>query len=111
MDRIEAGRTSARFETVTTLLAAAGYGVIIADHKGRPLTYDAERERLVDRIGRHLPAHANVWRVEDMRDYWWGWFRIAFWPTAAVVPEYTFERKRRRTHNEWTRSQYWMDAT
>jgi transcriptional regulator with XRE-family HTH domain len=112
VDRIEAGRTSARFETVATLLAATGYGLIITDAKGRPLIYEYERERLVDRAGRKFPAHAPVWAVDGLQDYWWGWFRIAWWKKGnPLVPDNTFARKRRREHSAWTRSQYWMDAT
>ena len=117
IERVEAGRTSARFETVAALLAAAGYQFVIADWRGRLLEYDVTRERLVDRSGRRLPAHLESEAVNDLDDYWWGWYRIAWWKKGnADVPDHTYFKiprwaRRGRPLSAWERSEFWMDAT
>jgi hypothetical protein len=92
--------------------------LLIADWRGRHLEYDVERERLVDRCGRHFPAHLSSHEVNDIVwDYWWGWYRIAWWKKDnPLVPDYTYVKRSRWTRRDrplsaWEQSQRWMDAT
>ncbi|TAM93361.1 MAG: XRE family transcriptional regulator [Jatrophihabitans sp.] len=118
IDRIEAGRTSAKFETVASLLAATGYTLLIADWRGRQLEYDPDRERLVDRAGRHFPAHLDSGEVTSIwSDPWWGWYRIAWWKKDnPLVPDHTYFKipwwaRRGRELSPSEKRELWMDAT
>jgi hypothetical protein len=75
----------------------------VCTRMGRPLEVDRERERLVDRTGRHFPPH---WGAGDVDDRWWGWSRIAWWEGDPAVPNKTYW-KRGRSHGFTP----WEDAT
>lgn len=119
--RIEGGATIPRFDTLVHLAAALGYVVSIHDRHRRPLHVDADKEALVDRGGRHFPAHLRADRTPGYfapieAGNWWGWHNIA-WPfTDDWVPEHTYwQRVEWRPiegceyPGEWGR--VWDDAT
>ena len=111
--RIEAGRTEPRVSTLARALESLGYELVVCDHWGRLLTVDEERERLVDRAGRHFPAHLQSGKTPGpVEGGWWGWYRIAWWPREA--PEYTYWRRRRLPQlgdgGGW-QQEVWDDAT
>jgi transcriptional regulator with XRE-family HTH domain len=112
VDRIESGRTSARFETIAVLLAAAGFDLLIVDWRGRLLEVDSVTHHIVDRAGRRFPAHLPWNEVRELGDDWWGWFRIAWWKkNNPLVPDLTYHKLSRPRLSDWERSQLWLDAT
>jgi transcriptional regulator with XRE-family HTH domain len=101
IDRVEAGRSDPRVQTLAKILEAVGLelGVQVG---GRFVEVDADREQLVDGAGRHFPPH---WEVEEVRwlDSYWGWWRKN--PNVRSFPP---------THTYWKRGEdmyRWMDAT
>lgn len=96
--RIEAGHVDPKFGTFDRLMAAAGYGLALVDGLGRLLAPDENRDRLVDRAGRRLPAHLKAAEHPNSLDapgrYWWGWYRVA-WPLGDNHPAAVYWRRRR----------------
>lgn len=103
VDRIEAGSSKPKIETVEVLLDALGYELVVCTRRGRLLTIDPEAERLTDRADRHFPAH---WEFEPTGPGWWGWSRVAWWSGDRWAPEHTYWR--RRPSSGFTP---WEDAT
>jgi transcriptional regulator with XRE-family HTH domain len=105
LDRIEAGTTDPRLSTVTRLLAAVGFELLVTNEHGRPLRIDVLRETLVDGRGRRFPPH---WEYEPITgnwdDNWWGHYRNAI-----------RNREWQPTHTYWRRYPSllppWDDAT
>jgi transcriptional regulator with XRE-family HTH domain len=95
--RIESGATTPRLDTVLVLLRALGYELAIADPRGRLLDVDSDHERLVDRGGRHFPAHLEAGKTPGYFEHgartWWGWHHVA-WPFGPdEAPEHTYWRR------------------
>ncbi|WP_375488561.1 helix-turn-helix domain-containing protein [uncultured Jatrophihabitans sp.] len=118
IERIEAGGTSPRVNTLDTLLRSVGYELVVENQFGRRLRVD-DREHPRDRAGRHLPAHLPFieTRELDVGEGWWGWWRIAWSRRDPTVPEYTYWQPRQPRRlivgdrgSEFTMS-VWDDAT
>jgi hypothetical protein len=75
------------------LLAVTGHRLAIVDVGGAELSHDHPDDRLRDRAGRRFPAHLPTFKISWF-DGWWGWFRIAWWPTDPIVPEYGYYHPR-----------------
>lgn len=118
--RAEAGHGEPRLDTFLGIIGAAGFGFALVDGQGRPLRLDPEHDRLRHADGSHFPAHLP-WADEP--DYifgrpWWGWHRVAFWPSRDNVPDHVFWHRRtleRLQGCEWERTdehgRVWDDAT
>ena len=100
VERIEAGRAGAvPLVTFSRLLgAAAGCRLTVVTGDGQPLT-EGQSERLLDRGGRHYPAHLDLRRPGAMGD-WWGDWPYSTWLVPALAPrkrpEHTFDVARWR---------------
>jgi transcriptional regulator with XRE-family HTH domain len=95
VSRIEAGAVMPRIDTLVRLIDAASHCLVIVDHRGRPLHFDAQHEALIDRGGRHFPAHADAVETGDLEPiWWWGWFRIAWGERWETVPSHVQARPR-----------------
>jgi transcriptional regulator with XRE-family HTH domain len=108
--RMESGAAhDPKFRTVERLVAAAG-GVVTVGLAGTttPVLPEEDSEHLRDEAGRHYPAHLDVRRVVDAKDWWGAWWADWYhlprelWPREA--PDYTYnldrerrDRRRRRT--------------
>jgi transcriptional regulator with XRE-family HTH domain len=110
LDRIESGSTDPRLGTITELLAAAGYRLVITDQWGHLLCVEDKHERLRDAAFRRFPAHLEPHPIGmPERDGWWGWRRIAWVPDDPTVPTHFYWRR-------WQAPDYhpdrvWNDAT
>ncbi|GAB2482685.1 hypothetical protein GCM10027265_37410 [Jatrophihabitans fulvus] len=120
VERIEAGTTVPRFDTVLRLLDATGCGLALIDHRGRPLVLDVEHEQLRDGAGRRFPAHLPSGPTpSEYEGGWWGWRTIAWDPLDRDwVPRNTFWRRNApaarldaRWSGEGERGLVWDDAT
>lgn len=85
------------------MLEAAEHDLVAVDRMGRALDMHPD-ENEMDRGGRYYPAHLDLEDVNDPWDvfgrmYWWGWWRIAWWPTDPAVPRRTFVRVRNEFYN------------
>ena len=110
ISRIEANRTDPRFGTLCGILSSCGYVVLVAPAHGRgaPIPDDPGNEDLVDRVGRRPPAHLPVWLIRSAwRDYWWGWYRLAWDINDPVVPNHTYAERPRWDTWAWA----WEDVT
>lgn len=77
---------------------AAGVEVVIVNKDDNRIDRDEEHERLLDRAGRHFPAHLTYGKTPDYLDVWglqwWGWHRIAFPPgDDKRRPPFTYWRR------------------
>ena len=115
VDRIEAGHSDPRVGTLAKLLAAIGIE-LAACIGGTPVLVDPDRERLVDVLGRHLPPHWEVERVEWL-DRWWGWWRKNP-QLREFPPKYTYWKRRPPGWGKWAwlteeydLARRWEDAT
>ncbi len=99
VDRIEAGRTVPRVTTMSALLGAVGYELVVRTVMDRPLPVDEQREELRDGGGRRFPAHLPLDRPRYMGEgpNWWGWHRIAWPGSPSRVPQYMYWHPARRT--------------
>lgn len=100
VSRVESGTAGdPRFRTVERLVAAAGGAVTAGPAAATPAPPDPH-EDLVDNAGRRYPAHLDVRRVVDAKDWWGAWWVNWYnlprhrWPRAA--PDYTFDLDRAR---------------
>ena len=101
------------------MLAGGGFRLGLVDHRGRPLELHPERDALVDRAGRHLPAHLRPvptpgYMAPSSEGTWWGWHRIAWFGDTARVPDHTYWHRPPREvvslKPHWT-YRIWDDAT
>jgi transcriptional regulator with XRE-family HTH domain len=105
VDRIECGRTAQpSLRLIESILAATGYRFVVVDRFGRPFEVDEVHGRLRDRSGRQFPAHLEARRLNWI-DPWWGWSRVAYWPTDDV-PEWIYYRRHPNRYDV-----RWEDAT
>lgn len=97
--RIEAGTAQdPKFRTVERLVAAAGGAITIGGGPpgGGPLT--DPHDGLTDEAGRRYPAHLDVRRVAEAKDWWGAWWASWYdlprqrWPREA--PDHTFDLNR-----------------
>jgi transcriptional regulator with XRE-family HTH domain len=110
ISRIEARRTEPRFETLCGILRSCGYSVVIArvHHRFDPVAADAFNDSLFDRAGRRAPAHLPAWLIRAAwRDYWWGWYRLAWDISDPIVPNHTYGERPRWSTDNWR----WADVT
>lgn len=102
--RIESGDTpSPGFRTIERLVAATGGSIRISGPPERPAEYpcppEPPHEDLGDAAGRRYPAHLDVRRVTEAKDWWGAWWANWYnlprhrWPREA--PEHTFDLSRR----------------
>jgi transcriptional regulator with XRE-family HTH domain len=114
--RIESGLSDPKLSTVVQLLRATGYDLVVCDQWNRLLMLDDTMERLIDRAKRRFPPHLETAPTPHpfaSTPQWWGWHRIAWWPTEAVVPSHCYWRRYEPPHygdNE-SRHTVWDDAT
>jgi transcriptional regulator with XRE-family HTH domain len=94
--RIESGESMPRLDTFARLVDAASHALLLVDHRGRALDFDRQHEALVDRAGRHFPAHADAVETGDLEpSWWWGWYSIAWGESWETVPSHVQRRPRR----------------
>ncbi|MCZ7440154.1 GNAT family N-acetyltransferase [Micromonospora sp. WMMC241] len=104
--RIESGRaTDPRYRTIERLVRAAGGGMGVEFERGHdtratpstepgPVPHDDMR----DQAGRHYPAHLDVWKVCEPRDWpgaWWAeWYALPprLWPLPLPPASYRLNR-------------------
>ncbi|GAA2707095.1 GNAT family N-acetyltransferase [Micromonospora olivasterospora] len=107
--RIESGRGGdPRFRTVERLVEAAG-GRLVIGHEppaGVAPVPGVPHDGMRDEAGRRYPAHLDVWKVEQPRDWpgaWWAeWWNLPpeRWPRP--LPPGTYELKRSyRDRRRW----------
>lgn len=82
----------------------------------RAVRLDDEMDRLIDRARRRFPPHLETAPTPHpfaFSPQWWGWHRIAWWPTEAVVPSHCYWRRYEPPHygEETMRHKVWDDAT
>jgi transcriptional regulator with XRE-family HTH domain len=102
--RIESGASpDPRFRTVERLIVAAGGSVTVrvAPPVTAPVADETDEtdEPPVDAAGRRYPAHLDVRRVTEAKDWWGAWWASWYlprhrWPRQA--PEHTFDLNRDR---------------
>jgi transcriptional regulator with XRE-family HTH domain len=104
--RIEAGTAcDPKFRTVERLVAAAGAGVTVGSPSAPTSTQPDDD--LVDGAGRRYPAHLDVRRVTEAKDWWGAWWANWYdlprhrWPRPA--PDYTFDLDRDRRDDRRSR--------
>lgn len=94
--RIEAGHSMPRLDTFVKLVDASRHCLVLIDSQGRCLEYDTEHDAIVDRAGRHFPAHLDAVPTGDFEPiWWWGWFRIAWSARWETVPAHVQARRPR----------------
>lgn len=104
LGRIESGATrDPSIGTVRALLEATEHELVAVDRLGHPLARHPDEDEM-DRSGRYYPAHLDLEEVNHPWDvfgriYWWGWWRIAWWPEDPAVPRRTFVRIRNEFYN------------
>jgi transcriptional regulator with XRE-family HTH domain len=84
--RLEAcGTTDPRLSTLTRLVEAAGFRLVILDGDAEigPLP---DRRELRDKGGRRFPAHVDLERVRDYLDWW----RSIHYKKHPPLPTYTY---------------------
>jgi transcriptional regulator with XRE-family HTH domain len=97
--RIESGQTlHPSMRMMQRLLKATGHYLVAVDRSGVPVGQHPHEDKN-DRGGRYYPAHLDVETVNDPGDtfgpvWWWGWYRVAWWPDDPAVPRWTFVRIR-----------------
>jgi transcriptional regulator with XRE-family HTH domain len=102
--RIESAETRwPSTEVMDKLLVATGHYLAAVDRAGRPIGQHPH-EAEMDRGGRYYPAHLDLHEVGDPFDpdppvFWWGWYRIAWWPHEPAVPRWTYVRLRNEYYN------------
>jgi transcriptional regulator with XRE-family HTH domain len=117
--RIESGASDPRLSTVVGLLRATGYDLVVCDQWNRLLMLDDRMDRLVDRARRRLPPHlrtAPTPLAHASGPQWWGWYRIAWWPTDGAVPDHCYWRRYEPLHYgeapyDYSSIRVWDDAT
>ena len=104
--RIESGATDdPRLRAVERLIGAAGAALIVVDIASGALLRPRPADNLRDEGDRHFPAHFDVRRVREPKDWsgaWWAyWYDIPepHWPKR--LPDYTYDMRRRR---DWRRA-------
>lgn len=91
---LESGRRPPQLSTLVRLLGALEYRLQVVDLDGVRLEVDDDYEVLVDRAGRHFPAHLRCAPTPPIADgHWWGYYRIAWWSDDPVVPSHTYWRR------------------
>jgi transcriptional regulator with XRE-family HTH domain len=112
VDRIEAGTSMPRYDTLCRLVRAADCRLSFTDSGGQPVTPDSDHDRLVDQADRRFPAHLPAHPVRDPSSWdWWGWCRIAWSIRDPIVPSHTYYQRRSPRHSRYWRRHRWDEVT
>jgi len=112
IERIEAGTTSPKHETLGRILESVGFAFeVFDDERANPITPDYELESICDGQLRRLPAHLRSRAIRSEFDPWWGWGRIAWSMTSPNVPPVTYFHRPRGWEELEAAKRRWLDAT